>query len=110
LPPTERLRDEYGFSGGYTIVKDYVREQRHTVREAFVPLYHPPGHGQADFGQAVIEIGGRRQKAHFFCMILPHSGAWFVKAYPRETTEALLDGHVGAFAFFGGVPQVGLVR
>lgn len=101
----ERLRDEYGFSGGYTIVKDYVREQRLTVREAFVPLYHPPGHGQADFGQAVIEIGGRRQKAHFFCMILPHSGAWFVKAYPRETTEALLDGHVGAFAFFGGVPQ-----
>ncbi len=24
----ERLRDEYGFEGGYTIVKDYVRERR----------------------------------------------------------------------------------
>ena len=23
----DRLRDEYGFTGGYTIVKDYVREQ-----------------------------------------------------------------------------------
>ena len=27
-----------------------------------------------------------------------------MKAYPRETTEAFLDGHVSAFAFFGGVP------
>lgn len=101
----ERLRDEHGFSGGYTIVKDYVRQQRLTTREAFVPLYHPPGHAQVDFGEAVIEMGGRRLKAHVFFMILPHSGAWFVKAYPRETTEAFLDGHVSAFAFFGGVPR-----
>jgi transposase len=28
-----------------------------------------------------------------------------VKAYPRETTEAFLGGHVAAFGFFGGVPQ-----
>ena len=27
-----------------------------------------------------------------------------MKAYPAETTEAFLDGHVSAFAFFGGVP------
>jgi hypothetical protein len=27
-----------------------------------------------------------------------------VKAYPRETTEAFLDGHVSAFGFLGGVP------
>ncbi len=41
---------------------------------------------------------------HVFCMNLPHSDAPFVKAYPAETTEAFLDGHVSAFAFFGGVP------
>ena len=28
-----------------------------------------------------------------------------MKAYPRETTEAFLDGHVSAFGFFGGVPH-----
>lgn len=49
-------------------------------------------------------IGGVRQKIHFFCMDLPHSDGCFVKAYPAETTEAFLDGHVAAFAFFGGVP------
>ena len=55
--------------------------------------------------RAVVEVGGRREKVAFFCLILPHSNLWFVKAYPRETTEAFLDGHVSAFAFLGGVPR-----
>ena len=101
----ERLRDEHGFSGGYTIVKDYVRSRRQSTREAFVPLHHPPGHAQVDFGEAVVELRGQREKIAFFCLILPHSNLWFVKAYPRETTEAFLDGHVSAFAFLGGVPR-----
>ena len=101
----ERLRDEHGFGGGYTIVKDYVREESLRSREMFVPLFHPPGHAQADFGEAVVEIGGVKQKAHFLCVDLPHSDACFVKAYPAETTEAFCDGHNAAFVFFGGVPQ-----
>ena len=101
----ERLRDEYGFTGGITIVKDYVRERRQRMREVFVPLAHPPGHAQADFGEAVAVIGGVRQKIHFFCLDLPHSDAGFVKAYPAERLEAFLDGHNAAFAFLGGVPQ-----
>ena len=39
----ERLRDEYGFGGQYTIVKDYVREHRRRSQEMFVPLSHAPG-------------------------------------------------------------------
>ena len=101
----ERLRDEHGFTGGYTIVKEYVRSRRQSTREAFVPLHHPPGHAQVDFGEAVVELRGQREKIAFFCLILPHSDVWFVKAYPRETTEAFLDGHVSALAFLGGVPR-----
>jgi transposase len=40
----ERLRDEYGYGGGITIVRDYVRERRQRLREMFVPLRHDPGH------------------------------------------------------------------
>ena len=101
----ERLRDEHGFSGGYTIVKDYVREHQARAQEMFVPLVHPPGHAQVDFGEAVAVIGGVQQAIHFFCMDLPHSDACFVKAYPAERTEAFLDGHVAAFSFLGGVPR-----
>ena len=101
----ERLRDEYGFDGGYTTVKDYVRENRRQTREMFVPLSHAPGHAQCDFGEALVVIGGVERKAHCFVIDLPHSDGCFVKAYPAETTEAFLDGHVSAFAFLGGVPQ-----
>jgi transposase len=101
----ERLRDEHGFAGGYTIVKDYVREHRRRGREMFVPLHHPPGHAQADFGEATVYIGGVEQTAHFFAFDLPQSDACFVRAYPAATAEAWVDGHVHAFAFFGGVPQ-----
>jgi transposase len=100
----ERLRDEHDYAGGYTVVKDHVRIARARSRETFVPLTHPPGHAQVDFGEAVGVIGGVRQKMHFFCMDLPQSDACFVKAYPAETTEAFLDGHGSGFTFFGGVP------
>ena len=101
----ERLRDEYGFEGQQTIVKDYVRERRGRVGEMFVPLTHGPGHAQCDFGEAWAVIGGVEQKVHYFVLDLPHSDGCFVKAYPAETTEAFLDGHVSAFAFLGGSPQ-----
>ncbi|HEY4736176.1 MAG TPA: IS21 family transposase [Xanthobacteraceae bacterium] len=100
----ERLRMEHGYAGGYTVVKDYVRQARTRSREVFVPLSHPPGHAQVDFGECVGVIGGVRMKLHVFCFDLPQSDACFIKAYPAETTEAFLDGHVSAFAFFGGVP------
>jgi transposase len=100
----ERLRDEHGFGGGLTIVKDYVLAQRQRRREVFVPLRHDAGHAQADFGEAVAVIGGVERKIHFFAMDLPHSDAGFVQAYPAETSEAFCAGHVAAFAFFGGVP------
>ena len=38
----ERIRDEYGFGGGYTTVKDYVREHRPTI----------PGSGDLQGGES----------------------------------------------------------
>ena len=101
----ERLRDEHGFTGGYTTVKDYVREHRRRTQEMFVPLSHAPGHAQCDFGEAVAVIAGVERKVHYLVLDLPHSDGCFMKAWPAETTEAFLDGHVSAFAFLGGIPQ-----
>jgi transposase len=101
----ERLRDEHGYSGGITIVKDYVHERRLRLREMFVPLRHDPGHAQADFGEALAVIGGVERKIHFFAMDLPHSDGCLVQAYPAESTEAFCEGHNVSFEFFGGVPH-----
>ena len=81
----ERLRDEHGFTGKQTIVKDCVRERRLGLREMFVPLAHPPGHAQADFGEADAIIAGVMHRAHFFVMTLPHSDACFVAAMRSST-------------------------
>ena len=101
----ERLRDEPGFPGGYTIGKDYVRLRKLSQREMFVPLEHPPGDTQADFGEAQVVIDGVERKAHYFVMELPQSNDCFVMAFPAETTEAFLEGHDQAFGYFSGVPR-----
>ena len=53
-----RLRDEHGYAGGLTIVKDAVRAWRRQHAEVFVPLAHPPGEAQADFGEAGVTLDG----------------------------------------------------
>jgi hypothetical protein len=70
----------------------------------FVPLMHAPGEAQADFGEAWVVMAGVKLKAHFLAMDLPHSDDCFVIAFPAETTEAFLEGHVRAFDYFGAVP------
>jgi transposase len=71
----------------------------------FVPLSHPPGEAQVDFGHALVNEAGRLRKVAFFVMVLPYSDAVFLKVYERECTETFWDGHVEAFEFFGGVPR-----
>jgi hypothetical protein len=89
---------------GYTIVKDYVHTAKLRSREMFVPLRHAPGEAQADFGEAWVVMAGVKLKAHFLAVDLPHSDDCFVIAFPAETTEAFLEGHVRAFDYFGAVP------
>ena len=103
-----RLQQEHGFTGSYTIVKDYVREKRKRLREVFFPLEHRPGTSQVDFGAARVVIGGRQLKAYLFCLALPYSDTVFVKAFPTEALEAVQDGHNAAYAFFAGVPGTSL--
>jgi transposase len=106
----DRLREEHQFTGGYTIVKDYVHTATVRSQEMFVPLVHPPGEAQADFGEALVVIAGVEQKAHYLAMDLPHSDGCFVAAFPAETTEALLEGHMQAFAYFNAVSHADTLR
>jgi transposase len=89
----ERLRQE-GYEGGYTVVKEAVREMERHNREVFVPLMHPPSEAQVDSGEALARVDGVLRKV-----------AMFVMAFEREGTETFWEGHVRALAFFGGVPR-----
>ena len=100
----EILQSE-GFDGGYTIVKDAVREIKKTSKEVFMPLSQRPGEAQVDFGHALANFNGTLKKIVFFVMSMVHSDAMFVMAFPRECTEAFMEAHVRAFDFFGCVPN-----
>jgi transposase len=79
----QRLRDEHGYVGSEVQVRRYVARHRRHGAEVFVPLSHPPGEAQFDFGEATVEIDGMRVKAALAVMTLPYSDAFFVSAYPR---------------------------
>ena len=70
-----------------------------------MPLAHPPGEAQVDFGHAEVgRLDGVTAKVALFVMTLPYSDAFFVRAFPEECTETFQEGHCRAFDFFGGVP------
>jgi hypothetical protein len=78
----EVIREE-GYAGGYTQVKEAVRELKRISQEVFVPLVHRPGEAQADFGQALVKMDGALRKVMFFAMVLPYSDAMFIAEHGR---------------------------
>ncbi len=83
----QRLRDEHAFTGGYTVVKDAVRELKVGTKEVFLPLTHPPGEAQVDFGFAEVVLAGVPTQVALFVMSLPYADAVYCQAFPRECTE-----------------------
>ncbi len=101
----DRLVEDHEFDGGYTIVKDAVRDWKQQSKEVFLPLSHPMGEAQVDFGFAQVDLAGQREKVALFVMTLPYSDVVFMQAFPRECTESFQEGHRRAFEFFCGVPR-----
>lgn len=101
-----RLRDEFGYTGGYDQVRRYVQTRRRDRRETFIPLDHPPGHrAEADFGHIHVDFPNGRQPVPVLLVTWSYSNCPFAIAVPTERTEAILHGLVEAFAFFGCVPH-----
>src|SRR5664280_2539352 len=92
----ERLHDEHGYAGCSSQVRAQVATTRKRQKEVFVPLSHPPGKAQYDFGEAAVIIAGEQMKAALSVMTLPYSDVFHVSAYPRECTETFQAGHVAA--------------
>lgn len=102
----ERLRMEYGFTGGESTVRQWVR--RHgvaKVNDVTIPLVHDPGaEAQVDFGEAMVVIAGVETKVYLFCARLAYSTRDVVRAYICQDRVAWLDGHVHTFETWGGAP------
>ena len=101
-----RLRDEHGYRGGYAQVRRYLRQNRRRHQETFIPLGHLPGRRlEADFGHIHVDFPDGRRLVSFLVTAWAYSNAPFVLALPFERTEAILEGMIAAFEFFGAVPK-----
>ncbi|MGQ0823750.1 MAG: IS21 family transposase [Actinomycetota bacterium] len=105
----QRLVAEHDAQIGESTVRRYVAQvrarQELPLIEVKVPQTHPLGaEAEVDFGTISVHLAGLLCEVSLFVMRLSASGRGFCRAYLNETQEVFLDGHVRAFAHFGGVP------
>ena len=97
----QRLR-EAGYSGGITVLKDYLRNVRPRRAPAFLTLAFAPGEcAQVDWGQwGSVSVGNTRRKLSFFVMVLCYSRLMYLEFTVSQTMEHFLACHHNAFEFF----------
>ena len=102
-----------GYTGGYDTLRRYVgtwkREDNTALVKAFVPLEFDAGEAfQFDWSYEQIELGGVPVTIKVAQFRLCHSRKPFCVAYTRECLEMVLDAHIRAFEYFGGVCKRGI--
>ena len=101
-----RLRDEFGYTGGYDQVRRYVAKGRRKEAETFLPLDHSAGQRmEADFGHIHVDFPDGRRRVNVLLLTWAHSYRAFAIALPTQRVEAILHGMVAAFEHFGCVPR-----
>lgn len=103
----ERMCDK-GYSGGMTIVKDYVKPYRQPKSLPAVPRYEtkPGKQAQMDYGIChYIDLDGLIHKVPAFIMIMGNSRSKYVEFVKRCDIYSLQRCLVNAFEYYGGVPE-----
>lgn len=102
----EKIKD-LGYSGGTTILREYLADLRGLHREAFVRYETAPGEeAQVDWGYfGTLPFGNMHRKISFFVMVLSYSRKIYVEFTVSQALDVFLQCHLNAFKYFGGVPR-----
>jgi len=103
----ERLQ-AMGYTGGITIIKDYVKPYRSARNLPAVRRYEtlPGKQAQMDWGITYyIDERGNIHKTPVFVMILGNSRCKYVEFAKRCDIYSLMRCMVNAFEYYGGVPE-----
>jgi len=97
-----------GYTGGYTILKQYVRQirPRSTPKPTTVVEHVPGEEGQADWSPYTVELGGEQRVVHGFSLVLPWSRYMVVRFTLDEQLETLVQLHEEAFLDMGAIPRL----
>ena len=102
----QQLREK-GYAGGYSILKEFVRQVRPVHKPAYLMLEFAPGEcAQVDWGNfGSLAVGSTRRRLSFFVMVLCYSRLMYVEFTLSEGMEQFLSCHRRALEFFQGVTQ-----
>lgn len=107
----EELQRE-GYKGGYDTVRRYVRRWKHASmasHSAYVPLVFGKGEAfQFDWSEDTVELNGVVSKLQIAHLRLCYSRHSFIMAFPRQSEEMVLEAHIRAHDFFGGLCTRGI--
>lgn len=104
----DRLQKEHGYKGSYATVKRYInrkKEEMKKQKESFLPLAHPPGHAQVDFGKfKYYDSAASSHEGYALIVSFPQANTGWMQVFPSENQECLLTGLKRIFYHIGGVP------
>lgn len=107
------LKSEHGYTGSYVGIAKCVQELKaapdNKASEVYIPLIYSPGEAfQFDWGEVEVYINGELTTVQIAVINLCYSRHFYVRAYPCQKQELMLDAHQRAFEYFGGVCKRGI--
>lgn len=83
-----------------------LRNEIAVIQTGYLPLTHPAGEAQVDFGDTVFFEKGIRYAGHHLAVTYPHSDGKFVQLFKAENLECLVEGLINIFEYVGKSPTV----
>lgn len=104
----DRLKEIYpDFDVSDRSVRAYVSKKKKELglnTQGYLPLEHPPGEAQVDFGEAQFVENGIVYDGYYLNMSFPYSNAGYLQIFKSQNQECLLEGMKTIFEYMGRVP------
>jgi len=88
-----------------TLVAD-IKQEIKEIKNTHLPLEHPAGEAQVDFGKTEFYEKGILYEGHHLVVTFPHSDGKFVQLFKGENLECLMQGLKNVFEYLGKVPTI----
>lgn len=107
----DRLCEEHKdiFNACERTVRNYVsarKKELYGEEEGYLPLEHPAGEAQVDFGEIVMIEQGQKVKGYELILSLPYSNAGYPQIFRGQNQECLLTGLKDIFEYLEHVPRI----
>ncbi len=104
-----RLKELYGeeFNVSDRSIRKYVAQKKKELAggtDGYIPLDHPPGEAQVDFGEAQFIKRGKKYSGYYLNISFPYSNGGYLQIFKAQNQECLLEGLKNILEHIGKTP------